>query len=112
MTTEVLNSMENVKCNEVAGAMYAFPRITLPKKAIEAAKAKEMPPDEFYCRRRQALEKTGIYMIPGHFFDMKGSGNNCYYRITILPSEETFAPMFERLRTCHQELMAQFKDTN
>ena len=38
MTTEVLNSMENVKCNEVAGAMYAFPRITLPKQAIEAAK--------------------------------------------------------------------------
>ena len=29
--------MENVKCNEVAGAMYAFPRVTLPKKAIEAA---------------------------------------------------------------------------
>ena len=31
-------------------------------------------------------------------------------RITILPSEETFAPMFERLRTFHQEFMAQFKD--
>ena len=28
----------------------------------------------------QALEKTGIYMIPGHVFDMKGSGNNFYYR--------------------------------
>ena len=38
ITTEVLNSMENVKCNEVAGAMYAFPRITLPKQVIEAAK--------------------------------------------------------------------------
>ena len=38
ITTQVLNSMENVKCNEVADAMYAFPRITLPKKAIEAAK--------------------------------------------------------------------------
>ena len=38
MTTEVLNSMENVKCNEVGGAMYAFPKITLPKKAIEVAK--------------------------------------------------------------------------
>ena len=37
ITTEVLNSMENVNCNEVAGAMYAFPRITLPKKAVEAA---------------------------------------------------------------------------
>ena len=38
MTSEVFNSMEYVKCNEVAGVMYAFPRITLPKKAIEAAK--------------------------------------------------------------------------
>ena len=37
MTTEVLNSMENVKCNEVAGVMYAFPRVTLPNQAIEAA---------------------------------------------------------------------------
>ncbi|CAH3184485.1 unnamed protein product [Porites lobata] len=51
-------------------------------------------------------------MIHGHVFDMKGSGNNCYYRITILPSEETFAPTFERLRTFHQEFMAQFEDTN
>ncbi|CAH3193750.1 unnamed protein product [Porites evermanni] len=103
--------------NEVAGAMYAFPRITLSEKAIEAAKFTDLfllsllfRPDEFYCW--QALEKTGIYMIPGHVFDMKGSGNNFYYRITILPSEETFAPMFERLRTFHQEFMAQFKDTN
>ena len=38
ITTEVFNSMGNVKCNEVACAMYAFPRITLPKKATEAAK--------------------------------------------------------------------------
>ena len=36
--TEVVNSVENVKCNELAGAMHAFLRITLPKKAIEAAK--------------------------------------------------------------------------
>ena len=40
-----------------------------------------MPPDEFYCW--QALGKTGIYMIPGHVFDMKGSANNCYYRYKI-----------------------------
>ena len=30
--------MENVKCNEVAGAMYALSKITLPDQAIEAAK--------------------------------------------------------------------------
>lgn len=38
LTTEILNSLENVKCNEVAGSMYAFPRITLPQPAINAAK--------------------------------------------------------------------------
>ena len=42
MTTEVLNSMENVKCNEVAGVMYAFPRVALPKQAIEAAKVSSL----------------------------------------------------------------------
>ena len=26
------------------------------------------------CHRTKALEKTGIYMIPGHVFYMKGSG--------------------------------------
>ena len=44
MTTEVLNSLGNVKCNEVGGAMYEFPRITLPKQAIEAAKVSVLFP--------------------------------------------------------------------
>lgn len=38
LTTIMLNSMDGVQCNEVRGAVYAFPRITLPKKAIEEAK--------------------------------------------------------------------------
>lgn len=38
LTTEMLNSMDGVQCKEVRGAVYAFPRITLPKKAIEEAK--------------------------------------------------------------------------
>ena len=37
MVYEILNSIEGVSCNEVMGAMYAFPRISLPKKAIEKA---------------------------------------------------------------------------
>ena len=47
--TEVLNSMENVKCNEVAGVMYAFPRITLPKKAIEAPPDNALRKLKFHC---------------------------------------------------------------
>lgn len=37
MTTEILNSIDGIKCNEVMGAMYAFPRIFLPDKAIQEA---------------------------------------------------------------------------
>ena len=38
MTSEELNKIEGISCNEVMGAMYAFPRIHLPEKAIEKAK--------------------------------------------------------------------------
>ena len=48
LVTEFLKSMKNVTCNEVEGAMYAFPRIHLPKKAIEEAKSRDLKPDLFY----------------------------------------------------------------
>lgn len=108
LTTEVLNSMEGVKCNEVQGAMYAFPRITIPQGAIEEAKVQGIPPDEFYCW--QALEKTGSYVVPGRAFNMDGSGNHYYFRITILPSEDKFIPMFDRLKSFHQDFMTKYKD--
>jgi aspartate/methionine/tyrosine aminotransferase len=38
--------------------MYAFPQITLPAKAIEAAKAVGKAPDTFYCL--SLLDETGI----------------------------------------------------
>ena len=35
-----LNSIDGITCNEVMGAMYAFPRIHLPQKAVQKAKVK------------------------------------------------------------------------
>ena len=40
MTTETLNKMAGVQCNELMGAMYAFPRISIPERAIHAAKVR------------------------------------------------------------------------
>ena len=40
LTTELLNSLEGVKCNQVAGAMYAYPRVFLPRRAIEEAQVR------------------------------------------------------------------------
>lgn len=41
MVTETFNSIPGITCNTVQGAMYAFPRIHLPKKAIDAAKVRK-----------------------------------------------------------------------
>ena len=38
LVTELLNKIKGVKCNPVQGAMYAFPQITLPHKAIDHAR--------------------------------------------------------------------------
>lgn len=50
-------------CNFTEGAMYAFPRLHLPPKAIAAAKAAGKAPDAFYCL--ELLEETGIVTVPG-----------------------------------------------
>lgn len=39
LTEEILNAVPGIKCNPVQGAMYAFPRIFIPPKALEEAKA-------------------------------------------------------------------------
>lgn len=63
---KVLNELEGVTCQELEGAMYAFPRIVLPKKAAEAAAEAGKSPDFLYCK--QLLEETGIVCVPGSGF--------------------------------------------
>lgn len=53
----------------VSGAMYSFPQIRLPPKAIEAAKQAGKVPDVFYCLK--LLEATGISTVPGSGFGQK-----------------------------------------
>ena len=36
--TKALNNMTGVSCNEIEGAMYAFPTITLPSKSLRNLK--------------------------------------------------------------------------
>lgn len=37
LTEQVLNTVPGISCNPVQGAMYSFPRITIPEKAIKEA---------------------------------------------------------------------------
>ena len=38
LTEESFNNVPGFHCNPVQGAMYTFPRITIPQKAIDQAK--------------------------------------------------------------------------
>jgi hypothetical protein len=58
MVTDGFNSLEDVTCNFTEGAMYSFPQLRLPAKAVAAAKAAGKAPDVFYCLR--LLEETGV----------------------------------------------------
>ncbi|XP_078367836.1 alanine aminotransferase 2-like isoform X1 [Oculina patagonica] len=106
ITTSMLNSLEGVTCNEVTGALYAFPKIHLPRKAIEEAKLENCTPDEFYCW--QMLEATGIAPVYGTLFGQKEGTH--HFRFTILPSEEKVGPMFKRISKFHKEFMDKYRD--
>lgn len=42
LITKLFNSIEGIKCNPVEGAMYAFPKITIPKRAVEKAQVSQI----------------------------------------------------------------------
>ncbi|VDM92477.1 unnamed protein product [Litomosoides sigmodontis] len=66
---EAYNSMNGIECNPVQGAMYAFPRIQMPQKAIDKAKSLNQEVDFFYAM--QLLENSGICVVPGSGFGQK-----------------------------------------
>ncbi|CAM9363871.1 unnamed protein product [Choristocarpus tenellus] len=106
MVTSALRKMEGVTCNEAAGAMYAFPRISLSKKAMKAAAEDGVPPDEFYCLR--VLENTGILLVPGSGFGQEEG--TWHYRTTFLPAEENMVEVLENLGNAHAAFMEKFRD--
>lgn len=38
LVAETFNSVDGIQCNDVMGAMYAFPQVFIPRKAQEEAK--------------------------------------------------------------------------
>nr|XP_049705687.1 alanine aminotransferase 1 [Helicoverpa armigera]XP_049705688.1 alanine aminotransferase 1 [Helicoverpa armigera] len=104
MIVETFNKMEGFKCNIVQGAMYAFPKIQLPAKAIEAAKKKKMVPDAFYAR--ELLEETGICIVPGSGFGQKPG--TYHFRTTILPQMKPLKIMLDSFRDFHQKFIKKY----
>lgn len=102
--TDGFNSCKNVVCNFTEGAMYSFPQIRLPPKAIEAAKKAGKVPDVFYCLK--LLESTGISTVPGSGFGQKDGV--FHLRTTILPAEEEMPAIMASFKKFNDEFMEQY----
>lgn len=87
------------------GAMYVFPRIDLPKKAIEVAEREGQEPDVFYAFK--LLESTGICVIPGSGFGQQPG--TYHFRTTILPQKEKIKTMLECLKQFHLKFLEEYK---
>ncbi|KAE9595860.1 putative alanine transaminase [Lupinus albus] len=103
---DALNKLEGVSCNKAEGAMYLFPRIRLPEKAIKAAEAVNKAPDAFYCTR--LLNATGIVVVPGSGFGQVPG--TWHFRCTILPQEDKIPAIVSRLTEFHEKFIDEFRD--
>ncbi|KAJ5595078.1 alanine aminotransferase [Penicillium hispanicum] len=99
---DAFQRMEGVECQEPQGAMYLFPTINLPAKAIEAAQAEGRAADEFYCLRM--LDATGVCAVPGSGFGQKE--NTFHFRTTFLAPGTDWV---ERIVKFHTEFMEQYR---
>ncbi|KAI8988935.1 pyridoxal phosphate-dependent transferase [Pilobolus umbonatus] len=103
---DVFNRMEGVSCQPAQGSMYLFPQITLPPKAIEAAKAEGLAPDAFYSHAM--LEATGVCVVPGSGFGQKTG--TWHFRSTFLPQEHLFDQFCGHLEQFHADFMKKYSD--
>ncbi|GFS89843.1 alanine aminotransferase 2 [Nephila pilipes] len=105
LVEKTFNNMKGMKCNAVAGAMYAFPRLTLPENAVKKAKSVGQAPDFFYAM--QLLENTGICVVPGSGFGQLP--NTYHFRTTILPQPEKLTIMLKKLEEYHNKFLEEYK---
>ncbi|PWY99709.1 putative alt1-alanine aminotransferase [Testicularia cyperi] len=93
-------ALEGVDVEPAQGALYLFPRVTLPPKAHEEAKKRGKKVDEFYCL--EMLDATGICVVPGSGFGKMPEEDTgaCFFRTTVLAKEtDEFVERYGKFHT-------------
>jgi aspartate/methionine/tyrosine aminotransferase len=95
MVSKGLDAIEGFRCNEVTGAMYAFPKIALPPGVS----------DFEYCLA--LLEQTGICVVDGTGFgQLPGTA---HFRTTILPPIEEIETVVRKIAEFHRDFVTRRK---
>jgi glutamate--glyoxylate aminotransferase len=105
MITDGFNACEGIVCQPCQGAMYSFPKLTLPPAAMAAAFAASVEPDVFYCLA--LLDATGISTTPGSGFGQ--APGTFHLRTTILPPEENIAKLMADFQAFHKQFMCKYR---
>uniref|UniRef100_A0A7S1QPV8 Aminotransferase class I/classII large domain-containing protein n=1 Tax=Neobodo designis TaxID=312471 RepID=A0A7S1QPV8_NEODS len=101
---EQLRKVPGITCNDIEGAMYAFPRIRLPQRYIDEAKAKGKAPDAVWCMG--LVEQEGVVTIPGSGF---GQVEGTYhFRTTILPPDEDMQDVARRIDAYQRRIIMKY----
>ena len=100
-----MNQIEGITCQPIEGAMYAFPKIAMPPKAIAQASKENMNADVMYCL--SLLRETGICCVPGSGF---GQQEGTYHlRMTFLPEEDKLKKALDSFENHHINFMRKYQ---
>ena len=99
-----LNDIDGMTCNSSDGAMYAFPKVELPPKAIDEAAKLDQTPDNLYAL--SLLEETGICVVPASGFGQREG--RIGFRTTFLPPEEELNKAITEFKRHHELFCARY----
>ena len=99
MLIDGLNAIDGISCNDTYGAMYVFPEIKMPAKAIAHAAAEGASVDMLYAI--SLLNRTGICVVPASGFGQ--AEGRAGFRTTFLPNEEQMGIAIGLFKVHHDE---------
>eukprot|EP01062_Namystynia_karyoxenos_P077520 TRINITY_DN7827_c3_g1_i2.p1 TRINITY_DN7827_c3_g1~~TRINITY_DN7827_c3_g1_i2.p1 ORF type:complete len:555 (+),score=185.85 TRINITY_DN7827_c3_g1_i2:100-1665(+) len=101
---EGLNAIPGISSQPIEGAMYAFPQIQIPERAVEEAIRRGLQADSLWCLG--LLRSTGIIVVPGSGFgQVEGTW---HFRTTILPPEDQMVRVVEQIAEFHRKFCAEW----
>lgn len=103
-----LNQVDGITCNPAEGAMYAFPRVDIPPKAIAEAEAQGVAPDTLYAL--SLLEDTGICVVPASGFGQKQGRYG--FRTTFLPPDDKMSGAIEMFVAHHKNFTQKYSENS
>jgi alanine transaminase len=105
LLASALDALPGVTCAPVEGALYLFPRISLPPRAIAAAAAAGIAADEFYALR--LLDATGLVVVPGSGFGQPDP-DAFHVRTTFLPPADKLQAVIVAIEKFHTSFLNEF----